>query len=136
MISLKYIVFLAAAIGMVHGIATLRSWYWVYPWFDMPMHFLGGACAALFLLWLRPAISFTHPLFSRVPQYVPVLFMILAAAAFVGVLWEIGEFAYVALFVKQKTLWLAQGRSDTVSDLSFDLLGALLVAVASEWERK
>lgn len=38
--------FLAAILALVHLTALERFWYWYFPWFDVPVHFLGGALMA------------------------------------------------------------------------------------------
>src|SRR3989344_5622067 len=48
-----YIVFsLLLIVAMLHSAAIYFSLYWIYRWFDMPMHFLGGLLVGLSSLWL------------------------------------------------------------------------------------
>lgn len=69
---------------MVHSAALLFSLYWIHPWLDIPMHFLGGATVALgyqsqFLISrYRQHLSF---------GYIATLGVVLA----VGLLWEAYE---------------------------------------------
>lgn len=34
---------LAALLALVHLFALAHFWYWEYPWFDVPVHFLAGS---------------------------------------------------------------------------------------------
>lgn len=49
---------LFAALILAALLATLQHWalreylYWQYPWFDTPMHFLGGLTAGTFIVGL------------------------------------------------------------------------------------
>ena len=51
MVSLKYIISLLVFILALHFTATINHWYWVYNWFDIPMHFLGGFWVAMVFLY-------------------------------------------------------------------------------------
>lgn len=74
------------SVAILHALALQTSLYWVYPWFDMPMHFLGGAVAGFgFLSWVgERLVPLRHPSFVRT-----VLFVL-----FVGIAWEIFELAF------------------------------------------
>ena len=44
--------FVLVVIATLHILALEFSLYWLYPWFDIMVHFLGGLFTALFALWL------------------------------------------------------------------------------------
>lgn len=96
------------AIAALHLVALNASLYWLYLWFDMPMHFLGGAVAGFgFLSWVGERLI---PVRSRA-FLATILFV-----AMVGVAWEIFEW-YFSL-VDTLAYW-----PDTIGDLLCDLLG-------------
>ncbi len=85
-------------------------------WFDMPMHFLGGVCVFYFgaMVWL-PA-----------RKYVPVwryLYESIITAILLGVLWEALELYLYMHYGSPNFILL-----DSVSDIFFDLAGALCAA--------
>jgi hypothetical protein len=86
-------------------------------WWDCVPHALGGAaCYALWAAWVGP---------RRLPPGFNVIAGILASLG-VGAAWELGERASDLLLGTRTQL----GLSDTMRDLTFDLLGASLMAAA------
>lgn len=80
----KILVITFGTMAFLHVIALKLSLYWHFWWFDMPMHFLGGAIVALGLFFL---IDIKFPLstvFERLP------FTLLAVLA-VALAWEYFE---------------------------------------------
>lgn len=112
---------LISFIFLANLLAMKFFWYFSLPWFDMPMHFLGGLWVAL------AAIYAFRPKRPWWPAFLAVLV--------VGVLWEVFEFS-LDTFITLK-VW---DRADTLSDLFFDFLGASVGAVyyarISLWQRK
>ncbi len=106
------IVFLA----VVNFFATHFSWYSLLWWFDMPMHFLGGG--AVFYL--------SAYVWSPALRYVPAwrfLYESLITALLLGLLWEALElFLYIRYGTPDFILL------DSMSDVCFDIAGALLAA--------
>lgn len=84
--------------------AVEHSIFWLYVWFDLPMHFLGGLALGTL------AVGFLQ-------KYRPVVFFSALFAAFVA--WEV--FEYVFGLPKE-----ANYIFDTSIDLVMDTLGALL----------
>jgi hypothetical protein len=113
---LKRLCFAIVLLFVLNQAATFFSWYSLAWWFDMPMHFLGGV-SVLYLsaiLWL-PA-----------RKWVPdgrFIFECLITAVLFGVLWEALE---LFLFVHYGTPTFVL--RDAISDLFFDLAGALYAA--------
>lgn len=95
-------------VGVLHVTALSLSLYWLFPWLDTGVHFLGG-------LW---AMLFTYYLFleSQIAITPTRMFVLLACIAF-G--WELFE------------LWGGVPREanfafDTTIDLSMDALGGIV----------
>jgi hypothetical protein len=106
---------LAILIDVSHLAAIKYSLYWIFPWFDIPMHFLGGVIVAFFiylmLQWKLPNIVRSGN--SHFLRY------LLFGALFVGLLWEALELKTGLTFVSQSDYIV-----DTISDLIIDLMGA------------
>ena len=112
------VVFLIA-IAVVNGFADVNHWYWTKRWLDMPMHFAGGAWLAGFGVWwqyFRRGIN--------VPGFTQILAVCLIFALSIGLLWE----AYEAV-VSLLTVGHMNSMQDTISDLLFDIIGSITVAV-------
>lgn len=97
--------FLSALIAGLQFYAVNNFLYWHYPWFDVPMHLLGGVVIATVL------VAFLH-------DFRPKLFVLFAAVIFVG--WEIFEL-YFGL--PRETNYFF----DTALDMLNDSLGATAV---------
>lgn len=109
------------AIAVVDAFANEYSLYWTVRWFDMPMHFAGGAWVSGVTLWRK---FFYHRVASdTTPSFWNLLQWALLGALVIGLGWEVYE-SIVSLF----TVGHINDILDTVSDLAFDLLGGLVVA--------
>ena len=112
------LVFLVA-IAVVNWLAGVYHWYWTMRWFDMPMHFSGGAWLAGFAVWWQYSRrGLVAQRFSR------LLGVCLVYALSIGLVWE----AYEAV-VSYLTGGEMNEILDTLSDLLFDILGGTTVAV-------
>src|SRR3989338_4762594 len=94
--------------------------YGVFPWIDIPMHFLGGVAIAFTMVHLyfllceyKPGIKLPALIFG---------FNIVAIVTFVAVGWELLEFAGDQLLGTRMQLSLP----DTMGDLLLGMLGGLL----------
>ena len=113
-------------IAVVNGFADYYHWYWIYRWFDMPMHFSGGAWLAAFGVWWQYSKKQV-----TVPTFSALLAVCLVYALSIGLLWE----AYEAV-VGFITVGHANAMSDTLSDLFFDSLGGSVVAILVKMKAK
>lgn len=111
------LVFVANAVLDAGGI------YVVFPWVDIPMHFLGGVSIAVagvcFLALLRG-----HGFINRLP----LLFYALFIMSFVGLAaasWELWEFSLDRIFGGGAQVDLP----DTMTDMFFGLLGGSVTIV-------
>lgn len=103
----------ASTLAVTHYLAIEFYLYWLYLWFDMPMHFLGGVTVALGYLSVRDFIV-SLPLWLF--KFVPTIFFVLLVA----VSWEVFEF-WTGL-TTDEALYV----NDTLSDLVLGVLGGTL----------
>lgn len=106
------IIFLA----VINAFAVHFYWYSLLWWFDMPMHFLGGFTVFFFcaIVWLgaRKWVSNGRYIFEAI-----------ITTVLVGVLWEALELYLYLHFGSPAFVTL-----DSISDVFFDLAGALFAA--------
>lgn len=111
---------LVVAIAVVNFFAHEYYWYRLFWWFDMMMHFAGGAWLSGVAIWWhgrKLESGVTLPLKT-------LLFVGVGTALTIGVLWE-GYEVIVGIVVEGRVNALA----DTLSDILFDSLGALLITL-------
>lgn len=97
---------------IVNILARAFSLYWVYPWFDTPMHVLGGAVVAL-------AFHSMPSIVARIPRKNRTFLITLACVMSVGVMWEVFEYA---VGYQREVEYIF----DTVVDLLGDAFGGLI----------
>jgi len=112
----RVVLFLSAlfVLAMTHIVAQQFYLYWVYFWFDIPMHILGGICVALgFSILPFFNINFP-PKYTKLGTYLAVVF-------FVSVLWEIFEYINGISLVLEEYFVV-----DTIMDFIFALFGGAI----------
>lgn len=98
-------------------VAIDRSWYYTYWWFDIPMHILGGAVIAFFIVY-------GYKLLSLEEKSKGLTFLSLVLSVFfVGVVWEVYEYVIDLMYTH-----LGWDPIDTGKDLIDDVIGASIVA--------
>jgi hypothetical protein len=97
--------------------------YILYPWLDMPTHFVGGIAITYFF---RVGTAHAQEVVGSIPRSIQLV-LSLGLTAVTAVVWEFLEFLSDVTFGTHMNL----GVSDTLSDLLFGLLGALVVVVAA-----
>lgn len=130
-LSLKPLVFFGVILLLLHSVILfLISSYYKIWWADIALHASGGFLAGSFALWYifnsnKSPISLAK---SDLTSKVVLIIIVVSFAALVGVFWEIFEFMIDKITgYKSYSLKVAmQNYEDTVSDLFFDLLGALI----------
>jgi hypothetical protein len=87
----------------------------IFPYFDIPAHFLGGFFVALFL------IDYLHAALTAERRLTADLLIIAGVSLLIGAGWEIFEytFAFFGLGFKMDSL------GNTIKDLIIDTLGAM-----------
>ena len=108
-------------LSLVNFIALKFHWYFSIWYFDMPMHFLGGFCVGLVLMWL---------LFNENPDFtLKFILKISLGVLFIGGSWEIFEILFNNIIAQNRFNVL-----DTTSDIFFDLSGGLC-AILYLWKK-
>lgn len=102
--------------------ALSLSLYWTVIWFDIMMHFLGGALIALITLFF-----IYDPKFFNFSDKKPVVifFTAISITLIIGMGWELWE-----LYMKFADVYA--DRLDTGLDLIMDTLGAISVCIYSK----
>ena len=102
----------------IHLFSSITKLYKIYPWIDVPMHFLGGFVLAISSLYFidlcrkKGYIKFHKSLF----------FLIIISLVSLGVvLWELGEFT-VDITLNMNT---QDGLHDTMTDVFISLIGGI-----------
>lgn len=108
---LRTLAFLIVFLAIINLLAVDFGWYYIYYWFDMPMHFLGGL-SAMFLV--------TYLFYSNANTYKNKFFLLLIATLFIGIAWEMYEYLVTNLWAG-----FSFNMTDTLSDIFFDTLGGL-----------
>jgi len=119
----RFLLVLIIVIAVLNWLATVFSLYWRVGWFDMPMHFLGGAWVSATTLWF----FILSGRFAMKDKYKSILYTYLLSVVsviIIGGVWELFEFG-----VDIAVLSIAQNNIiDTASDMMFDILGALVAS--------
>ncbi len=107
-----------ALVLLIHLVLVPLKTYTLLPWFDIPMHFLGGFAVALTSLSLLK-LAKENNLIKLNSKIQPLI--ILSSVSLIATLWELFEFAIDHLTNFQAQLGLA----DTMLDLLMGLIGAI-----------
>jgi hypothetical protein len=112
------IIFSGAVVFSLHTLAVINSLYWVYDWFDIMMHFLGGAFVTLVGLFLYE--KFQKKSFFTSSS--PVILLNLIIFVFIaGLLWETSELLIGATYSEREMY-----ASDTKLDFIMNTIGAII----------
>lgn len=113
---LRILALLILGIAALHLTAVVFYLYWTLWWYDLFLHALGGAFAALLALWL---LFFSGYFSAAAPQTArPALLVAVLSALFIGIGWEFFERAL-------GNTWSIEGYwLDTALDLFMDVFGA------------
>jgi len=112
-----YICFLFISFVVLDVLANIYDWFWIFGWFDVLMHFLGGALAGATFFWIFPRflVTFNRPL----TQFFIIFTLAMGFVALVGVVWEFHELVFDI-----------QGSvADTMEDLFNDFAGGAVAAL-------
>ena len=100
---------------VLHVSAIDDYWYLYYPYFDIPMHILGGVCLALSAFFIL-----------KDSKHIIILTII------GGISWEIFEVYFnIAGYPVSSILY----KMDTAKDIANDTLGAVLVWVTLNYKK-
>lgn len=98
------------ATGAMQWWGTVHSFYYLYPWWDMPAHFLGGLTIGLWMAAVATRLALS-------PRR--HLLLLLGVTLCVGAAWEVWEYVEGLEGGYEGYLF------GTYKDISFDVLGAL-----------
>ncbi|MCX6714112.1 MAG: hypothetical protein NTV48_03355 [Candidatus Vogelbacteria bacterium] len=114
-------------LGVLNYLAFKNYWYWRYPWFDKPMHFLGGLALGFFGL-ITYIYFFNNPAGVRKIDW-KMWPISLSPTLLIGIIWEGLEFKASKIYVANvylKTFGMFfRGGEESLKDLMFDFIGAL-----------
>jgi len=97
--------------------------YTLFPWIDIPMHFLGGVSVGyMCVLFLR---FFKEENLIKIKNKLVFVLLVVCVVSFIAVLWEFYEFVMVSYFGFNWPL----GYEDTLGDLFFGILGGIFAGV-------
>lgn len=108
---------LSAVILYLNAIALEHFFYWTYWWYDIVMHFLGGAFVGSATAWALVRFGVARGMTTTQRAYAA-----LAAILVVGIGWEVFEYVN-GFFIGETNIFF-----DTTLDLIMDVIGALVGA--------
>lgn len=114
---------LIATILALEILASVFYWYWIYWWFDILMHFLGGLWVGAATLWFLFSSGYFRPQEWTIRA---ILFATAGCVLGVALAWEAFEYA-VRLLVPQP---FPYDLEDTTADVIVGLLGGLTATFA------
>ena|SRR3990167_7208769 len=109
---LSYLTFTIIFIAVVNILSIDFAWYFIYKWFDMPMHFLGGL-VSLFLI--------SYVFYDNANTFKNKFILLIFSTFLLGIAWEIYEY-----FITNLWGGLDFNKMDTISDVVFDIFGSFL----------
>ncbi|PIP87149.1 hypothetical protein COW81_01880 [Candidatus Campbellbacteria bacterium CG22_combo_CG10-13_8_21_14_all_36_13] len=104
----------ASALLFLHQFALIYYWYWLYWWFDILTHFIGGFVLASLFAYVY--IFGVHKNIDRVNVFILIFLLTL----FLGLVWELFE-----VVIKSTGVFEPDYTIDTFSDLVVDLAGGM-----------
>ena len=125
---------LFGVMATLNYIGIHRVWYWNVWWYDIPMHFTGGAWSALLFFYVvEERLGVLSKIYrleaSRIKNIFTTFLLALSFVALIGVLWEFAEYLFDVFIAQPYALRMSQqGLADTVGDLFNDLAGGAALA--------
>jgi hypothetical protein len=106
-----------AFFALLSFLANIFYFYWLYWWFDVLMHFLGGVAGALSAYWV---LFYSGLMFKEETRVGTKFFLVLSCVIVGGLGWELFEYL-MGITDTHEGYHL-----DTVNDLILDITGGLL----------
>jgi len=103
---------LAVLIAYLHISALENYYYWIYSWFDLVVHFLGGVLIASFSTWFYLSLSHIKEFNYSDKQ---LIILTVVNVLVISFLWEIFELV----------LWVSLNEPNYLLDTTLDTLFAL-----------
>lgn len=76
---------------LLHGIGLYFNLYWLWPWFDIVTHFIGGLWLGLFSLWFVFYSGYVKPASARYTPFY-ALVIVTASIGVIAVVWELYKY--------------------------------------------
>ena len=117
---IKELIFCSIAVLFFHVMALEYYLYWNIDWFDIFMHFLGGATMGFLALYSFFTSGYIPKIVEQKNNLVIVFCLVILFTLVVGLTWELWE-----LFVGFSDI--LEDKGDAILDLIMDTLGAIAV---------
>jgi len=108
---------LVILVYILHVVALKFYFYWQLPWFDSPMHFLGGIFTGLIVLYVYMLTKGQENILEIKEN--TLMNLILITIAIVGIVWEVWEYSFGLSFTRGNDFF------GTIEDLYVGVIGAL-----------
>jgi hypothetical protein len=108
--------------AILHYIALVNFLYWSVDWFDILMHFLGGATMGLLALFVFFTSGYIPAFRDLSKNKWVVFYVVLSFTLIIGLGWELWE-----IFFGMSNPLL--DKSDVILDMIMDTIGALAVII-------
>jgi|ETN02SMinimDraft_4_1059925.scaffolds.fasta_scaffold126046_1 hypothetical protein len=108
------LIFTGLIVAILHTVALFYYLYWIFEWFDILMHFLGGLFAAFVSLF-----AYKFLLSEKFHNNKMLLINTLIAVLIIGIVWEIFELYFDITYADEGNYI-----GDTILDYIMDLIGA------------
>ena len=106
-------------LALLHIVAIELFLYWLYPWFDIVTHFLGGVTVSLGVFWFL----FESPFVRIEKRPLVIIGTLTLAIVGIGVAWEVFEFL----------TGVTRGEENFVADTTLDLIMDAFGALCGGW---
>lgn len=150
--SLPHAISVILAVLAFHALGLFYDLYAIAPWYDIPMHFLGGFAMAVLGLAIVSRVKAQATVGILPGKYAELagrFWLVIGFVAIIGIAWEWHEFLAGVLFHVDswsESVDLLTGSAgpvystpsqpsigDTMADFFFDLLGGAVAFVAYQW---
>lgn len=111
-----FLVVLIFVIAVVDAMALRYHLFYTLPWFDIPLHLLGGLWVSLFILWYYSIFRNNN---ARIEERGGMFIFALSGTFAVALAWELFEYTINAYIVLDKYDMI-----DTFKDLLMGMIGA------------
>ncbi len=101
-----------------HVFAVMFDWYYIFPWFDAPIHILGG-------MFLISSFYMITPEMNLQKKLIVTLFIL----GIVGISVEVGEWIIDTYIRSQSYLVLQQNNWDTITDIMHNYIGGITIFI-------
>jgi hypothetical protein len=118
--SKKFLLLPAGLLSLIllflHLAALKYSFYWLYPWYDIAIHAIGGAAIGLLILFILWRFVYSKEFFL-------LIISMLILVSVVGLVWEFFEFSTGLTFTSSNY------PRDTFIDISMTSFGGVLAFI-------